>query len=282
MNKHLIRLKIIQIIVDGLLILAAFAIAYFLRISFSFSSDLPFIIWNGYFFSGEFSFQNYFLIALITTPFTLMFMFFIRAYKLNQQIISWRHIQRLTFVALENVFLFMVLYYFTFREFFSRLILVYVLILTFALTYSWHVLFKWIMQKSSEKEMGVYRTLIIGTNRPAKEIIGMLIRSKSHIKPVAAIDAHGSKIDVVHGIPVVGKMNRFEKTIADHDIDMILQVDHLEQALNIINYALSNNIKYMMPPELLGIFQGHQMLEEIEGMPFLKVHRNKEWWHNIW
>ena len=268
MKKELIYLKALQVFVDGILILGAFALAYFLRIGFYFSTDFPF---------GE-----YFLVAAITMPLTLLFMFFIRAYKLNQQIISWRHIQRLTFVAIENVFVFMILYYFTFREFFSRLILIYVFALTLVFIYCWHLLFRWILQKASQREIGVYRTLIIGTNRPAQEIIHMLITSKSHIKPVAAIDAHGSNKTVIHGIPVVGKMNIFEKTIADHDIDIILQVDNLEQSLNIINYALANNIKYLMPPELLGIFQGHQMLEEIEGMPFLKVMKKKKWWHSIW
>jgi len=117
---------------------------------------------------------------------------------------------------------------------------------------------------------------------PAEAIVRLLITEKSHIKPVAAINAHGGSKKVLHGVPVVGKMNLFEKTIADHAIDIIIQVDHLEQSLNIINYALANNIKYLMPPELLGIFQGHQMIEEVEGMPFLKLHKKKHWWHNIW
>lgn len=268
MKKQLIYLKILQIVVDAILILAAFALAYFLRI--------------GFYFSTEFPFQDYFLVAAITMPFTLLFMFFIRAYKLSQQIISWRHIQRLTLVAIENVFMFMILYYFTFREFFSRLILIYLFLLTLAFTYTWHVVFRWILKKASSKEIGVYRALIIGTNRPAEAIVRMLITEKSYIKPVAAINAHGGSKKMMHGIPVVGKMNLFEKTIAAHDIDIIIQVDHLEQSLNIINYALANNIRYLMPPELLGIFQGHQIIEEVEGMPFLKVHKKKRWWHNIW
>ncbi|MBU0727485.1 hypothetical protein KKA95_02265 [Patescibacteria group bacterium] len=268
MKKQLIYLKLIQIFVDAILILGAFALAYFLRIGFYFSSDFPF--------------DQFFIVALITMPITLLFMFFIRAYKLNQQIISLRHIQRLTFVALENVFVFMILYYFTYREFFSRLILIYAFVLTLTLTYTWHVLFRWILQKASQREIGIYRTLIIGGNRPAHEIIKILITNKSHIKPVAVIDPHGTSKGVIHGIPVVGKMNVFEKTIADHDIDIILQADNIEQSLNIINYALQNNIKYIMPPELLGIFQGNQTLEEVEGLPFLKVHKDKKWWQSIW
>lgn len=268
MKKQLIYLKILQIAVDAILILAAFALAYFLRI--------------GFYFSTEFPFWDYFLVGLATLPFTLLFMFFIRAYKLSQQIWSWRHLQRLTLVALENVFLFMILYYFTFREFFSRLILIYLFLLTLAFIFIWHNVFRWILKNASSKEVGVYRALIIGTNRPAEAIVRILIDEKSHIKPVAAINAHGGSKKMMNGVPVVGKMNLFEKTIADHDIDIIIQVDHLEQSLNIINYALANNLKYLMPPELLGIFQGHQIIEELEGMPFLKVHLKKHWWHNIW
>jgi len=268
MKKELINLKILQIVVDALLILAAFALAYFLRI--------------GFYFSTEFSFDSYFTVALLTLPFTILFMFFIRAYKLSQQVWSLRHIQRLTFVALENVFLFMIIYFFTYREFFSRAILVLIFILTLAFTFIWHNVFRWILKKASSKEIGVYRALIIGTNRPAEAIIKLLITEKSHIKPVAAINAHGGSKTMISGVPVVGKMNLFEKTIADHDIDIIIQVDHLEQSLNIINYALANNLKYLMPPELLGIFQGHQIIDEVEGLPFLKVHRHKKWYHDIW
>ena len=268
MKKQFIYLKVLQIAVDALLILGAFVLAYFLRI--------------GFYFSTEFPFQNYFLVALITLPFTLLFMLFIRAYKLSQQIWSLRHLQRLTFVALENVFLFMVLYYFTYREFFSRLILIYLFLLTLALLFVWNNVFRWILKKASSKEIGVYRALIIGTNRPAEAIVRLLISEKSHIKPVAAINAHGGGKSMISGVPVIGKMNLFEKTIADHDIDIIIQVDHLEQSLNIINYALANNIKYLMPPELLGIFQGHQIIEEVEGMPFLKVNKHKKWWQTIW
>lgn len=268
MKKELIYLKVLQIVVDALLILGGFALAYFLRIGFIFSNDFPF--------------EKYILIAALTTPLSLVFMFFIRAYKLSQQILSWRHLQRLTFVALESVFVFMLIYYFSYREFFSRLILVYAFVLILASTFLWHLLFRWILKKASDKEMGVYRTLIIGSNRPAEAIVKLLVDEKSHIKPVAVINAHGGSKKDLHGVPIVGKMNLFEKTIAEKDIDIILQIDHLEQSLNIINYALSNNIKYLMPPELLGIFQGQQMVEEIENLPFLKVQRDKKWWHSIW
>ncbi len=268
MNKQLIKLKILQIVVDGILILGAFALAYFLRIGFIFSTDFPF--------------DQYMIIALITMPITLIFMFFARTYKLTQQIKSVRHMQRIAFVAIENVAVFMVLYYFAYHNFFSRLILVNIFLLTFLFVYFWHRIFRWIMQKSAEKEIGVYRTLIIGANRPAEEIIKHLLKHKSHIKPVAIIDAFGSGKSVIAGIPVVGKMNMFEKAIAQHGIDHILQVDHLEQTLNIINYALQNNIKYTMPPELLGIFQGHQSIEEIEGLPFLIVKPKTGWWDRIW
>lgn len=268
MQKTLIRLKVLQIVVDALLIVAAFALAYFAKI--------------GFFFSTVFSFEQYFTIAVLTTPITIGLMFFARTYRLTQQVLSLRHFQRIAFVAIENVAVFMVLYYFTYRDFFSRMILVYIFLFTLTFVYGWHVFFRWILKKSFERERGVYRTLIIGANRPAQQIVQLLITERSHFKPVAVIDAHGSQKEPIHGVPVVGKMDRFEKAIAEHQIDVILQADHLEQTVNIINYALANNIKYMMPPELLGLFQGHQILEEVEGMPFLKIQKRKKWWHNIW
>lgn len=267
-NKELGRLKSIQIAVDAILIILAFSTSYFLRVGFYFSSDFPF--------------DKFITIALATMPITLLFMFFARSYKLTQQIYSLRHVQRIAFVSIENVSIFIVLYYFTYQNFFSRLMLVYIFIFTFLFIYLWHLLFRWILAKSSEREIGIYRALIIGANRPAEELIQHLLITKSHIKPIAIIDAHGSKKDTISGIPIVGKMNNFEKAIAKYNIDHIIQMDNLEQTLNIVNYALNNNIKFVMPPELLGIFQGYQNVEEIEGKPFLKVHKNKKWWDKIW
>ncbi|MFH0820872.1 MAG: hypothetical protein V1908_03805 [Candidatus Peregrinibacteria bacterium] len=268
MKKELIQLKIMQIVVDALLIVVAFVLSYFLRVGFIFSSDFPF--------------DQYTMIALVTTPITIFFMFFSRVYRLSQNILSLRHVQRIGFVALMNVAVFMVLYYFTYRLFFSRLVLIYIAVLTFILIYAWHVTFRWILQACSSREIGVYRALIIGAGRPAEEVIRLLISKKSHIRPVAVIDAHGAGKKIIAGVPVVGKMNLFEKTIADHDIDLIIQTDHLEQTLNILNYAFANNLQYLMPPHLLGIFQGHQKVEETEGMPMLNVTPRPYWWHAIW
>lgn len=268
MKKELIYLKILQITVDAILVLGSITLAYFLQV--------------GFLFSTVFSFKKYFFIALLTFPFSIAFMFFIRAYKLSQQINTFRHFQRLAFVALESTFMFMILYYFVFKDFFSRWILVFIPLLILTTTFVWHLLFKWILRKAFSKEIGIYRTLVIGTNRPAEALVSMLLTEKSYFKPVAIINAHGGSKKDLFGVPVVGKMNVFEKVIDEKKIDIILQVDHLEQSLNIINYALSHNIKYLMPPELLGIFQGHQMIEEIEGTPFLKVQKQKQWWHSIW
>jgi len=268
MKTALIKLKVLQAVIDALLILAAFALAYFARVGFIFSSDFPF--------------NRYGHIALLSMPITIGFAFFARTYKLSQRILSLRHVQRVGFVALMNVATFMVLYYFIYKNFFSRLILIYIGVFTFALIYGWHVLFRWILAKCSEREIGVYRTLIIGANRPASDIIRLLIAKKSHIKPVAVIDAYGSGKTMIAGVPVVGKLNVFEKTIADYTIDHIIQVDHLEQTVNILNYALDNNLSFAMPSNLLGVFQGEQVAEEIEGKPFLKIYRKKRWWDPIW
>ncbi len=268
MKKSLIRLKALQIVVDAILILAAFALAYFIRVGFILSTDFPF--------------PRYALIALITLPITLGLMFFARSYRLTQQALSLRHFQRIAYVSIQNVAVFMVLYYFAYRNFFSRLILVYIFAFTLALVYGWHLLFQWILKRNFQREVGVYRTLVIGANRPAEDIVGLLIGQRSHLKPVAVINAHGGQKTHLHGVPVVGKMDRFERAVAENNIDVILQADHLEQSLNIINYALANHLLYVMPPELLGVFQGHQRVEEVEGVPLLKVEKRRRWWHDVW
>ncbi|MBM3229939.1 hypothetical protein FJZ26_05885 [Candidatus Parvarchaeota archaeon] len=267
MKKTLIQLKILQGLGDTLLIVAAFALSYFARVGFLFSSTFPF--------------EQYFVIALITTPITLLFMFFARTYKLSQQIFSLRHVQRLAFVALQNVAVFMVLYYFTFREFFSRLILVYIFCFTLSFLYLWHALFAWILKKSTSREVGVYRVLVVGANRPAQDIVRRLIARRSYLKPVAILDAHGTGQKDIAGIPVVGKLDRLEDSVRDLSIDHIIQADHLEQTVNILSFAMQRGLGYSMPPNLLGVFQGHHKVEEIEGQPFLQITSQRRFWDAI-
>ncbi|MBI5411689.1 hypothetical protein HZA43_00765 [Candidatus Peregrinibacteria bacterium] len=268
MTPALLRLKVARILLDAFLILAAFLLAYFLRVGFIFSTNFPF--------------QSYAIIALFTTPLTLIFMFFARAYKINQPVLSLRYFQRIAFVAIEHVATFMVLYYFTFKIFFSRLMLIYLYALTTAFLYLGALIFRKILQSMNQRGIGVIRILIIGTNRPAQELVRLLIETKSCLRPVAILDVFGGADKEFHGVPVVGKLDKFEQTVQDFHIDQILQADHLEQSLNLINYALQHNLNYLMPPELLGVFQGHQIIEEWEGAPFLKIHSKKKWWQKIW
>lgn len=228
MNRHHAITKTAQIITDFLLINAAVALAYFIRIGFYVSSDFPFAPYM----------QTGFALSFVW----IFLLFFARAYKYDQDIMSIRHLQRVAYASIIGVSLFLISYFFLREMFFSRLIVVYMFLFATTLIMLSHIGFYLLQRHLYKKGLGTIKTLVIGTNRKAKDTIARLQKKHSRFQVVAVLDAYGSKEQSIANVPVLGKLDKFEKTINTCDIEHIIQVDNIEQTLNILNYAVQHNI----------------------------------------
>ena len=268
MNHILFSLKIGQILLDAFYIFIAFALAYVIRI--------------GSFQSSDFPFWPYISISFSVTIAWIGFLIFARVYTFDQNPKTFRHFQRIVFGGIVGISAFSLTFFFTQKVFFSRLILVYLfLFATFFLVLN-HLFFHWISKELHKKGIGVARTLIIGTNRRAIELIHHLITNGSYHHPVAILDGYGSKQKEIKNVPVLGKLDVLEKVVEENNIDQIIQTDNIEHTINLIQFSKQKNLRYAMLPSLLGMFEGTEKVARIEGIPIVRVESKKSFLQELW
>jgi FlaA1/EpsC-like NDP-sugar epimerase len=262
MHKFDIFSRISLVIVDYIALLAAFSLAYFVRVGWIFSTDFPF--WP------------YFKVSLIVSLVWIGFFVVFRLYALQKRTDSKEHVARLILVNLLGTGTF-ILFFFSFRKLlFSRLILIYVFLISTLLLVLTHYFSEKIRGMYSRKSIGISRVLIIGTNRSASKLLQALRTLSSKHRPVAILDGYGSNKKEIAGVPILGKLNILESTVDKYEINEIIQVDNIEQALNIITFCQKKGLKYAMLPSLLGVFHDQIEVETLEFQPVVRLKDRKK------
>lgn len=264
-------LQLSKVSTDYLLILFSFILAYFVRLGFSSAADFPFFTFEGFYFSSDFPFWHYFLPAIPAALLWVFILYYARAYKIEQNVRNFRHVERVVFASMVGIAAYLLTFIFLRKEVFSRLMIVYLLVLSSFFIWLNHYLYSVLARRYYKQGIGVYRTLIIGTNREAQTLVEQLKSRSSLHMPVAILDGYGSKLKDIAGVEVMGKLNKFEDTVREQKIDQIIQTDNLEQTINIMNFALKNKIKYALLPSLFGAYRKKQSVEELEGVPVLRI-----------
>lgn len=252
-----LRLIIAKVATDYFAIMTSFILAYFIRVGFIFSNDFPF---------GE-----YILPAVYTAPFWLLVMHYARGYKIELRAVSYRHFQRIVFVSLVGTAFFLVSFFFQQKVLFSRLIILLIASLSIVLLFISHYFHDRLARFFYARGKGTYPTLVIGTSREAQKLIKHLKKSRSVHQPVAILDGYGTKLEEIAQVPVLGKLNILEEIIQKYNIEEVLQTDNLEQTINIVNFATQNKLKYAMLPTLLGVYNHASKVEELDGLPVVRV-----------
>lgn len=240
--------KTLQVGLDFIFVMFSFCLAYFLRVGFVFSTDFPF---------------NQFLpVALVASALTVVFAFLIKTYKEDQRVLSWHHFLRTGFSSILQTALFALIFYFFYQSLFSRLMLVYIVLLSLFFVYLGHYGFDYLMRTLYAKGMGgVVRTLLIGTNREAQKLIQFLQNNRSRYKIIAILDGYGSSLKEIEGVPIKGKLNKLEEVVKAEKIEQIIQVDNIEQVMNLLAFAQQNQLKYILVPSVLGVY--HKQLQTV-------------------
>ncbi len=257
MKRINIFITIFKVVCDYIAILSAFAVSYFIRLNFRFSSEFPF--------------DEYFIPALCITPFWLVVMYYARGYKIGVRVKSFRHFERIVFVSLVGIAVYLLTFFFLRKILFSRAIILLIIFFSVLLIWGSHMFFSYLSSRFYMQGKGSIKTLIIGTGRVAKRLVSHLIKERSIHQPVAIIDGYGTKETEIHGIKIVGRLNKLEDTFINYNIEQIIQTDNIEQTINIINFAVTKGIKYAMLPALLGVYGNKSKVDELEGVPVVRV-----------
>lgn len=235
-------LKIIQIIFDFLLIVLSFFLAYFLRLSIYLLLE-----WKNTIIHSDYPINNY-----------LIYSWIVWAVMISIYIYQWRYAIDKPYNNFINNFVssiiwitvFVLIYFYNKEVFFSRLIPIYILFISYVLLYINNIIFRKIYSLKQIRESFWRRTLIIWANINTENLIKSLKNNNSIRQIIWIIDAYWTKKKEISWIKVLWKMNKFEQIINDFKIDEIIQTDNQEQTLNIVTFCENRWISYFQVPSL--------------------------------
>lgn len=250
------------LLTDFLLFTASYALAYFLRVGWIFSTDFPF--------------EPYIIVVMIVAPLWLIVLITTRTFALTRSQSSLRNLAYICYCAVVGAALFSLGYYFLYGFFFSRMLILWALILSAVSIWIWHLLYSQFQRMMLRKNPPAFPTLIVGVTRESKQLIERLNSGKNPLKPVAILDGKGCKESEIDGVPVRGKLNKLEDVL-NEGITHLIQCSDLEQSLNLLSACRQKKITYMLLPSVLGIVERDEKVETLEGQPVTMVGPKTGW-----
>ncbi len=257
-------LLLIWLVGDECLFIGAYIAAYVIRIRQFNSTDLPLEL-----FARS---------VLLVAPVWLIVMMTLRIYGLTRVQSSMRNIFHILFAGVMAASLVSLTHYFLNQAHFSRLLLVMAGAIHTIAVIVWHLAFDQWQRKILRRSPPAYPLLIIGANREAERLIKTLTEKQSVFMPVAILESRGTQRTEIGGVPVLGKLNKLDEVIREKKITHLAQCADLEHTLNLLSACRQHGITYFLLPSVLGIVEGDEKTELIEGtQPVTMVSQAPKW-----
>ncbi|TSC97510.1 MAG: Undecaprenyl-phosphate glucose phosphotransferase [Candidatus Peregrinibacteria bacterium Greene1014_49] len=250
-------LLVLWLLSDLLVFAASYCSAYFLQV--------------GPILSTDFVFGKFFAVTLVIAPIWLLVLGTTRTFALTRNQATIRNAAYIAYSCLVGIALFTVGYYFTYKEFFSRMLLVYAFILSVGTTLLWHIIWEYIQRSLLRRDPPAFPTLLVGVTRESRTLLKTMNTRRSALKPVAILDGRGVKDTTIEGVPVLGKLNKLEETLERFKITHLIQGSDLEQSLNLLSACRNRGITYIVLPSVFGIVERDESVESLEGIPVTVV-----------
>ena len=249
---------------DLAVFVGCYALAYFLRVGFIFSTDFPF--------------DRFITATLLVAPAWLAMLVGTRTFALLRSQRSAKTFAYVVFAGIGGAALFSLTYYFLFGAFFSRMLLATALLLSIACTWAWHLALGFVVRNAMRGARPTHPTIVVGATRESAALIKALKEKKNPLVPVAVLDGKGTKDPAIEGVPVEGKLNKLEETMEKHRVTHLIQCSDLEQSLNLLSACRRRGVTYMMLPSVLGIVERDERIETLEGRSVTAVRPRAPLW----
>ena len=256
MFKRLLLFRGIQICMDLLLVYTAFLGAYFMRVGWVFSSDLDFMIYAG--------------VSFLAGGLWILFLIFTKYYRIPPRSGKkvWFDVF-LTFLGGGVGIAFLLVGFFFQEIYFSRLIVFYAFLFGSGGLLLSQLIFRWILVRQKKQGKQVYKTLIVGANRVAEQLIKSINNDSYALYTViGVIDPYGISKSV-KGSEILGKLNKLESVCKNKGVTAIIQCDAFEHTLNIISFCEEYDIKFQFDPALRGIYENNLRIREVAGQSMI-------------
>ncbi|MBM3227525.1 hypothetical protein FJZ27_01520 [Candidatus Peribacteria bacterium] len=259
------RLLLVLWLLSDLAVFAvAYALAYFLRV--------------GPILSTDFLLGRFLVVTLAVAPAWLVVLATTRTFALTRSQATLRNAAYIAYACLVGIALFTISYYFTYKEFFSRMLLVYAFTLSVLGTLAWHILWERLQRGFLRRNPPAFPTLLVGVTRESRALLQSMRVHRSALRPVAILDGRGVKDEEIEGTPVLGKLNKLEEVLSRFGITHVIQASDLEQSINLLSACRNRGITYILLPSVLGIVERDESVESIEGVPVTVVRPKGGWW----
>lgn len=251
---------------DLLLFVGSYAIAYFLRVGWIFSSDFPF--------------DQFFIATILTAPLLLAMLIVTRCFSISRRQRSARNIIYIVYSCFTATALFGMVFFFLYGNFFSRLLLVEAFLASALGATLWHGIYEHILRSLLRRNPPAFPTLIVGVTRESTRLIQTLNAQRNPLFPVAILDGSGAKEAEIDGVPVLGKLNKLEETLERYRITHLIQCADMEHTMNLLSACRNRGITYAVLPSVFGVVEGDERMEALEGkaMTMVGPSRNRLGW----
>lgn len=258
--------SLILIIIDTFVLLAAFTLAYILRVQYD---PRPLV--------NDIHAYDYLYSFLLVIPFWILIFAILGLYRpstYNRRLIEWAKIGIGAFIGILLIIGWQ--YASNSNVFPARLVAVYVLVGSFVLIVIEREILRFIRSLMFKYGRGVRRVLIIGSSGATKDIaLALANTSKSGYKVIAIA---GPKINFPKGLPIIQykSVDKALLAIESYEINTIIQTDLSESAdqnQRVLNAAQTHHIEYSFIPGETEFYSGKNDVDVFLGYPMITIYQ---------
>jgi GT2 family glycosyltransferase len=166
---------------------------------------------------------------------------------------------------------------------FSRMVLIISGALSAIFLSGWRLLFQFIFRRTTDEYGGFFsrRTLVVGTNKEAQELVHRLHhRADESYRVIGYIDPSSKDVgSSINAIPVVGTLDGINKVIKEHRISDIIfpaKILSYSEILSVIARAREFSVNFHIVPTSLEVIIGKASVDSIDGLPLVEITYNIE------
>lgn len=274
-TKVEVLVPLLTIFSDAVSIFSAFAISYWLR----FLS--PFVQYLGG-HTTQPPIIGYLLFALFTIPVAIFIFQQRKMYRIKRNVFIFDEF----FIVIKYVSIYIIFcmsLIFFYRDFpYSRMVFGLIWVIAIILmTIGRYLLIKY-EKNLYNKNIGVVNVAIFGMNEMAMKIYDQFVKDKYVGYNVVGYFTYDSAENWLEGRKFLGKYEEIPKIIREKEIEKILIVLPSEKHIlleELIKMCEGINIEFMLAPDFIEMITSHIRIEEVNGIPFMKL---KSVPMNIW
>lgn len=262
MKKSDLFFAFILLPVDIAMIIAAFVLAYYLRIDLEVVPAF-----------SDIGLREYLRYCIYLIPFWLALNAIGGLYNIKTNRGLFSELFRIINAASTAMIFLIVVIFLTKTMFFSRLILAFTWILSIITVTFGRLIIKLIQRYLLKYGVGRNNVLLIGDNSTSENIIGHLSRSKNKSYKICGV-LNGESTNSKYGLKILGSIAELQEKIKQYKIDEVVLTDiSLSKAkiMNLIQICADSKIIFKYIPDTFSLMTLNVSSETIGSMPVMEL-----------